>query len=419
MGCENREIVSKRIWDTYDKLLKDDRVKNALAFIEKNEGETIKNQIEICEIPAPSFFEQERGKFLKEKLIEIGFKDIITDSVDNIIATYKGEREDLKLYVGAHMDTVFERVNKIEVIKKGNQYYAPGIGDNSRGVAAIITVAKVMKLFDIKTVGDVVFCGTVCEEGHGGMRGCHTLFKEHNDIDGYIAVDGAGEVMIYKGLFCKHIKVAFNAVGGHSYRHFGIPSAIHTLGRAIAKVAEIRTPKDPKTTFNVGLISGGTAVSSIADYAEMEIDVRSEGKKELVKLENEIRESIIQAVSEEQERCGSDRISFKIEGDNELPGGRQPIDSDIVQTALGAFYSVGRVVDLFREAGATEANIPLSMEIPAIHMTAGGRAAGGHSLSECFDSTDSHFGPQAILLNILALAGLEGVTDPVLKSRRG
>lgn len=415
MGCERKSLVSEKVWALYDTLLHDDAVKKALQYLEDTEPETIAHQVRLCETPAPSFSEKARADYLADQLEKAGMENVYLDEVWNVYSQWPGSQGKATLYACAHMDTVFDGINEIHAeLREDGKYYAPGIADNARGMAAIIAVANALHHAGLRTVHNLKLCGSVCEECNGNMRGSKTMFANHRDIDGFLAVDGAGLKMIYQGLGGNRYRVTFHGPGGHSYMHFGTPNAIHAMGRAIAKIDDIQVPDRPKTTFAVGVVEGGTAITAIASEATMFVDLRSEDSAEMKKLEQGFQQAVDAAVQEENRRWNTDTISAEVEMIGDTPSGTQSIHSVMVQTALGATYSLGQTPDLWDVAGGTDANVPLSLGIPAIHMSAGGFAMCGHSVNEWFDPTNSHYGPQSILLAILALAGVEGLSEPLL-----
>jgi acetylornithine deacetylase/succinyl-diaminopimelate desuccinylase-like protein len=271
----------------------------------------------------------------------------------------------------------------------------------------------------IRTVGDIVFCATVGEEGLGDLRGMKTFFKDHRDIAGAIHIDTPSDVraITYLGTGSHRYRVTFNGPGGHSFGAFGTPSAIHAMGRAIAKIADVHTPSEPRTTFTVGEVSGGTSVNAIAAKAEMLLDMRSNGQPELLQLEKRILALIQQGADEENARWGADRkitVDLKLIGDR--PAGNQSHNSTIVQAAWLATVAVGMQPNLVA-ASSTNANWTLSLGLPAVTLGVGGRDGATHSPGEWFDPADEYLAPQKIFLTALALVGMDGVSQPLLPAK--
>ena len=295
--------------------------------------------------------------------------------------------------------------------------YAPGIGDDGRGLAVVLTLIRALNHADIQTEGDLIIGATVGEEGLGDLRGVKALFENRQDIDGFISIEpGKPNRIVYLGTGSKRYKVSYKGPGGHSFGNFGTPSPIHALGRAIANISSLETPTNPKTTFNVGIINGGTSVNTIAEVGEMVIDIRSNAQDELAKLEEKILTIIKVAAEEENLRWKSDELTVDIELVGDRPAGNQSPDSIIVQASLAATAALG-FEPILNDASSTDSNVPINLGIPAVTLGGGGDSGGHHTLNEYFDPTDAHYGPQVILLTMLGLIGLENVTTPLLVKR--
>jgi tripeptide aminopeptidase len=303
------------------------------------------------------------------------------------------------------------------VREKDGKLYAPGISDNSRGLAALLSILRAFPAAGIKTAGDILFCGNVGEEGLGDLRGVKALFRDHKHIDGFISIDSAGTgSIIFRGTGSHRYEITYKGPGGHSYSAFGLPSATHALGRAVAKIADLKTPQKPKTTFTVGTVRGGTSVNSIAAEASMQVDMRSNREKELSELEARFLDIVKAAAAEENARWGSDKMTVQINRVGGRPAGSQPPDAVIVQAAWASAEAMGQKPKL-AEAGSTDSNLPISLGIPAITVGGGGKDGRTHSPAEWFDPADAYLGPQRIFLTIIGLVGLEGVSPPLLPRR--
>jgi len=244
------------------------------------------------------------------------------------------------------------------------------------------------------------------------------LFRDHTDIDGFISIDGLGvDRVVNQGTGSHRYEFAFKGPGGHSFQEFGLPSAIHAMGRAIAKIADLQTPSDPKTTFTVGTVSGGTSVNAIASEAHMAVDMRSNSTEELLKLEAKLLDLVKQAVAEENARWKTDKLTVDTKLIGDRPAGMVAADSPVVQAAQKSVAAVapGRKVTL---AGAsTDSNQPMSLGIPAVTIGGGGEGGNWHSVNEWYKPVDGYLGPQRALLAVLLLQGLDGVTKPTLMAR--
>jgi len=400
------------------------RVKAALAQIKSRDAATLQEQIEIAQIPSPSFKESVRAADYVRRLQTLGLSDAAIDAEGNVIAHRKGTGKGPTLVLSAHLDTVFPEGTDVSVTQKDGRYYGRGLADDSRGLAVLLTVLKAMQDNSIRTQGDVLFVGTVGEEGLGNLRGVKALFRDNPKIDGFISVDsmGAPEDKEGRGKIVDHAtgsrrwQVTFKTTGGHSFNNFGSPSAIHAMGRAIAKIDELRPPADPKTTFTIGVVSGGTSVNAIAGEAQMQVDMRSNSATELAAIEKQILELVEAAVVDENQRWNSKdtRVETRLLGDR--PAGTANSDTPVVQAALQAAVALG-LPEPTLAAASTDANVPLSMGIPAATVSGGGRGDKAHSLGEWYEPLNAWAGPQSVLLTVLSLVGVDGVSKPLLPAK--
>ena len=409
--------IDPALREAFEAVRADVRVIEALEQLRLREPANIEEQIRITEIPAPPFMEDERAAYYVEQLRSRGLEDAYIDSEGNAIGVRRGSGDGPVLLISAHLDTVFPPEVDTTVEFRDGRYYAPGIGDDSRGLAVLLAVIEVLEENGIETGADIMFAGNVGEEGRGDLRGVKAIFRDHPEIDGFISVDGVRMTRItIGGTGSRRFEFRFSGPGGHSFGSFGIASAVHAMGRAIARIAELRTPSYPKTTFTVGTVDGGTSVNSIAADAVFAIDMRSNSPEELVQLEAQAKEAALAAVAEENARWNNGEISVEFVLIGDRPTGLTPVASPIVQTAALAFEA--NDIPL-QELGisSTDSNVPMSLGIPAITLAGGGDGGGAHSPGEWFAPEESHLGPQTILLTILALAGIEGVTEPLLQHR--
>ena len=292
-----------------------------------------------------------------------------------------------------------------------------GIGDDTRGLVELLAVLRAMDANALSTVGDVLFVGTVGEEELGDLRGVKALFRDHPDIDGFISLDGDRIGRIVNRATGSHrYEAIFKGPGGHSFGAFGLPSAIHAMGRAIAKISEVRTPSSPKTTFTVGIVRGCTSVNAIAGDARMGIDMRSDSMDELLKLEKTILAHVRDAAAEENRRWNADGITVELKLIGDRPAGRTPEDSKIVHVARRSLRALGQQATL--DSASTDSNLAMSLGIPAVTISHGGDHQALHSLNESYKPTDAWLGPQNALLVVLGLAGLDGVSPPLLEARK-
>ncbi|WP_059104950.1 M20/M25/M40 family metallo-hydrolase [Shouchella shacheensis] len=411
-------ITNERIQSAYRKLAEDSQVRKALSFLEADAEQTLREQIRFAEIPAPPFLEEVRATELKIQLQELGLEDVQQDLQGNVFGLRKGTGSGPTLFVSAHIDSVFSAETETNVTERDGIYYGPGITDDARGLAALLSIVRAFNESGIETHGDLVFGGTVGEEGPGDLRGVKAFFTEQTNVDGFISIDAVSpEAIVYKGTGSYRYEVTYSAPGGHSFQAFGTPSAVHAAGRATAKVAGLTPPKEPKTTFNVGVIEGGTIPTAIAESCTLYVDIRSNGLAELEALDGQVRQLFTEAAEEENAHFGyseKDGVQVLIEKKGDRPVGAQPKDASCVQTAWQATKALGLTPSL-ADAISTDANYPISIGIPALTLGAGGETGATHSLDEWYDPTDGHLGPQRIFLTILGLVGALDIEPQLAK----
>ncbi len=346
-----------------------------------------------------------------EMLRQHGLTDVQMDEEGNVMGIRKGNGGRL-LAVAAHLDTVFPEGTDVTVKREGTRLSAPGIGDDTAGLATLLSVIRAMDDADLRTNSDILFIGDVGEEGPGDLRGMKYLFREgpyKDAIRMFVSVEGGRQTSITNGaLGSKRYRVTFKGPGGHSYGAFGLVSPAFAMGNAMRKFSLLEVPEDPKTTFNVGVIGGGTSVNSIPFESWMDVDMRSEVRDELDELAETFIGLMHEAVDEENAARSTAQGEIELEmtmiGDR--PSGETAEDSDIARTATSAFNAFG-LEPVFR-ISSTDANIPISMGIPAITIGRGGMGGRGHSLDEWVDVEQEITvqGVQVTLTTILALAGL-------------
>ncbi len=412
--------VSPDIEQAVARITKLTPVIKALDAIKASGVSMFEEQVRINEIPAPPFKEQARAEYYLKKIREAGLTDATIDKEGNVVGMRRGTGagKGPKLVVSAHLDTVFPEGTDVKVREKDGRYYAPGIGDDAAGLATLLTMLQHLNQSGVRTVGDILFVGTVGEEELGDLRGVKALFRDHKDIDGFISLDGVGLGRIVNAATGSHrFLVSFKGPGGHSFSAFGLPSAIHAMGRAVAKIGDLVPPANPKTTFTVGTVRGGTSVNAISGDATIGIDVRSNSHEELVKFVEKVMTAIHEAVADENNRWKARaQITVDIKQVGDRPAGSIPPDAKIVQAARAALAAVGAGTRSM-QASSTDSNLPISLGVPAITLSSSGQAGGSHSLGEWYAPVNNTLGVQNILLLSLALSGVDGVTEPVLDKR--
>ncbi|MEY3929020.1 MAG: hypothetical protein RLZZ516_730 [Cyanobacteriota bacterium] len=414
----NAEVLSK-----VDALASSASMKEALLLLQADEQRLINEAIQLAEIPAPTFQEEKKAKAYADLLKANGISDVQIDSIGNVIGIRKGSDNGPRIAIIAHLDTVFESSTDVKVKKEGKLLLQPGLTDDSNALAMILSWIRALDKTKIKTIGDLIFVGSVGEEGNGDLRGVKQFFKEYKDISGVVVLEGAipPPVIAIQNTGSNRFLINFTGPGGHSYGAFGqVPSAIHAQGRFIAKVADMQTPSTPKTTFTVGIVKGGRSINTIAPDASLEIDIRSNGNQELIATTKQVMAYVEQAAAEENRRWGitspASMIKTSIKTIGERPGGMTAPQQAIVQTWLAATKAQGIKPELLAGA-STDAGVPISQGIPTIVMGCGGKSGGFHSVTENWDPTDAYKGVQLGFLTTMSLAGVQGITQPTLPVR--
>ena len=386
-------------------LLQDPTVKAALEAAKRNEPKFIDEEVRICEIPAPPFHETARAEELQRLFTRLGLKDVRVDKAGNVIGVRSGRAAHPNLVFSAHLDTVFPEGTNVKVTREGTLLKGPGIGDDCRGLVVMLGTIQALNEAHVETLGTITFVADVGEEGLGDLRGVKNLFSESlkGEIDKFISVDGTGLGMTNVGVGSMRYRVTYKGPGGHSYGAFGMANPIHAMGRAIAKIADFEVPTNPKTTFNVGRVGGGTSINAIPFEAWMEVDMRSADVASLKALDDKFNAAVRAAADEENRRWNNrGKVTVSPELVGLRPAGQTPANSPIVQTALAVSHALG--IEETLHEGSTDSNVPMNLHIPAITISGGGKGTGAHSLNETFDTADSWRGTQRAILLAVALA---------------
>lgn len=287
--------------DVGARLLRDAAVRQALSTVRPDEPRTIAEQIRLCEIPAPPFKEEARARAYADAFRAVGLENVRIDAEGNVLGERRGRSARPHLVFSAHLDTVFPEGTDVTVTREGAVLRGPGIGDDCRGLAVILAVVRAMNHAAIQTPGTITFVGTVGEEGLGDLRGVTALFREtlKGEVDRFVSVDGTGLGITHVSVGSLRYRVTFTGPGGHSYGAFGIANPVHALGRAMAALSDLRPPVEPRTTFNVGRVGGGTSVNAIAADAWMEVDMRSADCDALRALDAQFHKAVEAALAAE------------------------------------------------------------------------------------------------------------------------
>ena len=386
-------------------LMQDAAVRAALDAAKASEAQVIADEIRFCEIPAPEFQEGKRALEVKRVFQQIGLQNVRIDSAGNVLGDRPGRAARPRLVIAGHLDTVFPPGTDVHVTREGSVLKGPGIGDDCRGLAVMVGTVRALDAGKVQTEGTVTFVADVGEEGLGDIRGIKALFDHtlKGQIDRFVSIDGSGIGFVRVAVGSHRYRVTFKGPGGHSFGAFGLANPIHAMGRAIAKIADFQVPADPKTTFNVGRVGGGTSVNSIPFEGWLEMDMRSADRASLAAVDAQFQAAVDSAVLEENRRWnhpGMITVDKKLVGDR--PAGNTPADAPIVRTALAVGQALGETIE--PGEASTDSNYPMSLGVPAITVGGGGQGHGAHSLGESFDTTDSWRGTQWVTLLAVTLS---------------
>ncbi|MCA1814826.1 MAG: M20/M25/M40 family metallo-hydrolase [Acidobacteria bacterium] len=391
-------------------LLADSRVRRALSFFEERAEEITEEHAGVCAIPAPPFGEAARAEYLAARLRQCRLSDAKLDEEGNCVALRRGRNLRPLVVVSAHLDTVFPEGTSFAVRREGGRLLAPGIADDGCGLAALLAVARALAEFEIETGGSLLFVGTVGEEGEGNLRGArHLLVRGEwaEEIDVFLSLDGPGvERITNAALASRRYRVRFAGAGGHSWGDFGAANPVHALGRAVARISAYPAPQNPRTTFNVGRVAGGTGVNVIPQEATMDVDLRSESPEELRRLDAFFRRAVREAAGEENgaRRAQTSPLELDVKLIGDRPGGATAPDSPLVALAQASTRAVGYTPRL--DCSSTDSNVAISLGVPAVTLGAGGSSGNSHTTEEWYDPRNRHHGLQRALLLTLSLVGL-------------
>jgi tripeptide aminopeptidase len=399
-----------------ERILASPAFKTAAATLDKEHGRIVEDGIKLTEIPAPPFKEEARAKAFEQMLKATGLADVKIDEEGNVTGVRKGSKGDGKfVVVSAHMDTVFPAGTDVTVKRQGSKLHAPGVGDDTMSLSVLLGFVRAMQAAGIKTRDDILFVGTVGEEGPGDLRGVRHLFTKgayKGKLKAFFSVESGGVNQITNGgVGSKRYRVTFNGPGGHSFGAFGLVNPMFALGQAAAEFSRIQVPATPKTTYSIGLIGGGTSVNSIPVEAWMEVDMRSESVPELKRVEDRMLKIMQEAVDGENfarsTKEGKISLQTKLIGDR--PAGNTDAKTDIVQYAKAAIEAGGYKVNY--QWSSTDSNLPMNLGVPAITIGRGAPDKGGraHSLDEWIDvEKEPMVKAMATSLSIvLAVTGME------------
>ncbi len=413
--------VSEKVSQLFRQVLSLEEVQKALAFVEADAEQSIEDQVALTLIEAPTFHEEARAKAYAEYLGKLGLEDAHVDEFGNAVALWKGAGTGPKILVEAHLDTVFPFGSVKEVKRENGVLYAPGIVDDTRGLAVLLSALRGLKASGLQTSGDIVFVGTSREEGMGSLGGMKDFLDHNPDIEGSISVDGAWtESITFEATGFKTYEVNFYGIGGHAYGAFGkMANPLHAAARAVAKIADFQVAEEPKTTFCVSNFHAGNdaGVHAIVPKATIKFNFRSNSAELLEELNDRIFKAIQEACDEETARWGKDTITWDCKQYCDVPAGTQDIHAPLVEATYLAAKHLSPDPDKveFTKGGCVNGNMAVSRGLPCVTIGGGPIDSKCHNLEEFYPIENSHKCPQEVMLLLLMAAGIEGKTPSLLK----
>lgn len=392
----------------------------AFGWLHNNPKTLMDWQAELVAIPAPPFGEEQRTKWMAARFAEIGLADIHCDALGNVVASIPAphlspESSGPIVVMSAHLDTVFPAGTVLDPVVTSadgiSRLCAPGACDNAAGVIGVLALGQALIHAKVKLGSPLLLLGNVGEEGEGDLRGVRHFYQQpalSSRIAAHIVLDGAGaDSAVTQALGSRRYQVTISGPGGHSFTDAGTPNPIAALATALAEVAKTPLPEQPRTTLNLGTIHGGTSVNSIPERAAASIDFRSTSPDELLRLEISLHRAVEDAVeywnayatSSGAQQRGT--LSFKVEKIGDRPAAQLDSDSPLLNALRAVDRHLGIKTDI--RLGSTDANIPISLGVPAISMGAGGEGGGAHTVSEWYSDKDREVGLRRVLLLTLAM----------------
>ena len=397
-----------------DRISNHTAVRSAQQFVDSDHDRFIREIITINEIAAPPFKEAERARAFAQLLRDSGLQSVEIDPEGNVLGLRKGTGGGPLIAVAAHLDTVFPEGTDVQVRREGNRLMGPGVGDNARSLAVLLSIIRALESAKVQTTSDILFVGDVGEEGPGDLRGMKYLFQKgryKDRIRMFVSIDGAGSGsdIVNGALGSRRYHVVFRGPGGHSYGAFGLVNPTYAMAKAIDRLSKISVPSSPRTTYNVGVVGGGTSVNSIPNEVWMDVDLRSESPQQLTRLSDEFIKQM-NAAAEDENRARSTnqgRILVEAKVIGERPSGVTAVDSPIVKLAAAAVAKFG--LSPTYSVGSTDSNLPISLGVPAITIDSGGSGGRAHALDEWInvERINSVRGINLVMTTLLALSGVQ------------
>ena len=385
------------------------QVHDAFSWFRNHARELEELQLEVTAIPAPPWGESARSHWLREHFAELGLSEVHRDELGNVFGIRCGTDAAAPfIALSAHIDTVFPSDTPISVRRDDGKLYGPGVSDNSSGITALLAIAGAMRATGLANIAPILFLGNVGEEGEGDLRGMRQIYQQpqwSSSIASLVVIDGAGaDTIIAEGLGSRRYEVTVRGHGGHSWSDFGVANPIVALARVIDRFTRTPVPVSPKTTYNIGIINGGTSVNSIPESATMRVDTRSASVDELDRLERALHEAVDHAIPEITGRKKQELLTAEVRIIGNRPAADLPADSPLLKMVRAVDAQLGNTARIQR--ASTDANVPLSLGRQAIAIGSGGSGGGAHTIHEWYDPTGRELGLKRILLLTLALCGV-------------
>ncbi|UOM33294.1 M20/M25/M40 family metallo-hydrolase [Acuticoccus sp. I52.16.1] len=385
----------------------------ARADLRRNHDRLVAELIELTEIPAPPFMEERRAEAMRAKMTAAGLDEVAIDAVGNVTGLRRGRGNGTAVVVAAHLDTVFPAGTDVTVRREGTRLLAPGIGDDTSGLAAMLAFVRALDAAAIETEHDILFVADVGEEGRGDLRGIRHLFAREDAarIVAFFTLDTPSmDEIVVTAVGSKRYHIVFRGPGGHSLMAFGTVNPMYALGAVIAKMAAIEVPREPRTTFCASVVGGGTSINAIPEEVWLDVDLRSTSADELARLDATLADLVAASVAAENARGSTANgvVTAEAVKIGDRPAGATAPDAAIVAASRAALTHFGFPARL--GASSTDANIPMSLGVPAVKLGSGGRGGRIHTLEEWIElePEETQRGLSAGLAAILAVAGLSG-----------
>ena len=385
------------------------KVHEAFAWFRSHARELEDLQLEVTSIAAPPWGEAARSAWLKARFSDLALTDVHQDELGNVFGIRPGTDPNAPyIALSAHVDTVFPAGTPIEVRRDAGKLYGPGVSDNSSGIVALLGIAGAMQAANLSNAAPILLIGDVGEEGEGDLRGMRYIFQQPKwsaTIASLVVLDGAGtDTIIAEGLGSRRYEVTIRGHGGHSWSDFGVANPIIALAQIIDRFSRTPVPALPKTTYNIGMINGGTSVNSIPESATMKVDTRSASVEQLDRLESALHEAVDAVIPELTGRKKQELLTAEVRMIGNRPAADLPAESQLLKAIRAVDVQLNNGARIQR--ASTDANVPLSLGREAIAIGAGGSGGGAHTIGEWYDPSGRDLGLKRILLLILALAGV-------------